>query len=155
MADKGIRVNMIHKFLELLPQRKELGNTPFRKAVIGYAMTEFGATLASASTAYNKAFIEAKTRALTDPELAASLVGLGRDPAKNNGGRKPKAKVEGVVAPAGDPEREAGETAAPQELVTVKVKASGKTVAENVSLEDAQKLVAAAKAAKKSALYWV
>jgi hypothetical protein len=138
MADKGIRVNVNHKFAELLPQRAELGNTRFRAEVIGYAMEEFGITLASAATHYNHAKIEAAKV----PELAAQMEGLGRAEDKK-GGRKPKAKVEGVVAEEQQTE------------FTVKRKSNGEVVAEKLSYADAVALVAKATAAKKAKLYWV
>lgn len=135
--DKGIRVNVNNKFVELLPQRAELGNKRFRAEVIAYAMDEFGITLASAATHYNHAFKVAKA---ANP---ASVEGLGR-PEDKKGGRKRK-----VVAVA--------ETAAPAEqtVFTVKRKNDGAVVAENMSFDDATALVAKAKAAKKAALYWV
>lgn len=139
MSDRGIRVNVNHKFVELMPKRAELGNTRFRAEVIGYAMTEFGISLASAATHYNHAFKEAKK----DAVLAAQLEGLGRAEDKK-GGRKPK-----VAAVA------AAEVVVPEQTVfTVCKKADGTVVAENMSFEDATALVAKAKAAKKAALYW-
>lgn len=147
--DKGIRVNVNNKFLELLPMRTNAAfatsptkaNTAFRKAVIAYAMEEFGITLASAATHYNHAFQEA--RKLTDPTVKELLVGLGRDEDKK-GGRKPKAKIETVEG-----------TEPVQTEFTVKKKSDGTIIAENISFEAAQELVAKAKAAKKAALYWV
>ena len=139
MADKGIRVNVNHQFVTLMPMRAELGNTRFRAEVIGYAMTEFDISLASAATHYNHAFKEAKK----DPVLAAQLEGLGRAEDKK-GGRKPK-----VAAVA------ATEVVVPEQTVfTVCKKADGTVVAENMSFEDATALVARAKAAKKATLYW-
>jgi len=139
MADKGIRVNVNHQFVTLMPKRAELGNTRFRAEVIGYAMTEFDISLASAATHYNHAFKEAKK----DPVLAAQLEGLGRAEDKK-GGRKPK-----VAAVA------AAEVVVPEQTVfTVCKKADGTVVAENMSFEDATALVARAKAAKKATLYW-
>ena len=85
--DKGIRPAVNRKFVEMLPQRAEIGNTAFRKNIIAFAMDEFGITLASAATHYNHAFKEAKKVA----ELAPQLEGLGR-PEDKKGGRKPKAK---------------------------------------------------------------
>lgn len=139
MADKGIRVNVNHKFVELLPQRNELGNTRFRAEVIGYAMTEFGITLASAATHYNHAKIEAAKV----PELAAQMEGLGRAEDKK-GGRKPKSApvVEGVVAEQQQTE------------FTVKRKSNGEVIADKLSYADAVALVAKATAAKKAKLYW-
>ena len=138
MADKGIRVNVNHKFVELLSQRAALGNKRFRAEVIGYAMEEFGITLASAATHYNHAF---KTVRAATPELVADL---GRAENKK-GGRKPKAKavlVEDVAE-------------VQQTEFTVKRKSDGAVIAEALSFEDATALVAKAKAAKKATLYWV
>lgn len=138
MSDRGIRVNVNHKFAELLPQRAELGNTRFRAEVIAYAMDEFGITLASAATHYNHAKIEAAKV----PELAAQMEGLGRAEDKK-GGRKPKAKVEGVVVEA------------VQTVFTVCRKSDSAVIAENLSFEDAKALIAKAATAKKAKLYFV
>jgi len=136
--DRGIRVNVNHKFVELLPTRAEVGNTVFRANVIAYAMSEFGITLASAATHYNHAF---KTVRAAQPELVADL-GRAED---KKGGRKPKAKT--VQA---DPVVELQQTE-----FTVKRKSDGTVVAEGLSFEAATALVAKAKSAKKSSLYWV
>ena len=138
--DKGIRVNARNKFIEMMPQRAAMGNTPFRKGIIAYLMEEFKITLSSAATHYNDAFKEARKV----PELAAQLLDLGR-PADKKGGRKPKAKVEEV----------AGTTVPEQTEFTVKKKSDGSIVAEKLSFEAAQELIAKAKSAKKAALYWV
>lgn len=140
--DKGIRVNVNAKFVELLPQRAELGNTAFRAAVIRYAMDEFDITLASAATHYNHAFKEAKKV----PELAETLEGLGRAEDKK-GGRKPKVRVE-TTAVAEYAEVE-------QTEFTVRKKSDGTVVAEGLSFDNARSLVARAAAQKKSKLYWV
>lgn len=142
MADKGIRVNVNHKFVELLSTRAVSGNTRFRAEVIGYAMEEFGITLASAATHYNHAFKEAKKL----PELAELLVGLGRAEDKK-GGRKPKAKVVAVA--------EADVVEEQQTVFAVKRKNDGAVIAEALSFEQATALVAKAAAAKKAKLYWV
>ena len=136
--DKGIRVNVNYKFVEMLAQRATIGNTRFRAEVIGYAMEEFGITLASAATHYNHAF---KTVRAATPELVADL-GRAED---KKGGRKPKAKVvvEGVVAEVQQTE------------FTVKRKSDGAVIAEALSFDAATALVAKAAAAKKSKLYWV
>jgi hypothetical protein len=91
--DKGIRPAANTKFLELLPTRVNTreGNTAFRKNVICFIMEQYGATLASAATHYNHAFITAREKAKTDETLAQLLVGLGR-PEDKKGGRKPKAQ---------------------------------------------------------------
>jgi len=152
MADKGIRINVNHKFVELLPQRTTLGNTRFRAEVIGYAMEEFEITLASAATHYNHAFKEAKKL----PELAELLVGLGRAEDKK-GGRKPKVKV--VAAPVlllgYTPAKVAEYVEAVQTEFVVKRKHDSITVAEGLCFADAAALVAKAAAAKKAKLYWV
>lgn len=97
--DKGIRPACNAKFLELLPAREntKAGNTLFRKTVIAYVMEEFGATLASAATHYNHAFINARELAKTNEVLAQQLVGLGR-PEDKKGGRKPKVVQTPVAA---------------------------------------------------------
>ena len=115
--DKGIRPYCNIKFVEMLATRTNTraGNTAFRKTVMCDVMEQFGVTLASASTHYNHSFqcapipvgeyreVEFRGRIIkmgpglgVDPAL---LVGLGREPDKK-GGRKPKAKVEVVAAPA-------------------------------------------------------
>lgn len=89
--DKGVRPAVKAHFLQVLPTRENtrLGNTKFRATVIHKAMEDFGITLAAAATHYNHAFIKAKEASLTNPELAAQLVGLGR-PEDKKGGRKKK-----------------------------------------------------------------
>ena len=142
MADKGIRINVNHKFVELLGTRAESGNTRFRANVIGYAMEEFGITLASAATHYNHAFKEAKKV----PELAEALAGLGRAEDKK-GGRKPKAKVAAVVE---------GDVAEVQQTeFRVLRKSDNAVIAEALSFEQATALVNKAATAKKAKLYWV
>ena len=152
MADKGIRVNVNHKFVELLVQRATLGNTRFRAEVIAYGMEEFGITLASSVTHYNHAFKEAKKL----PELAELLVGLGRAEDKK-GGRKPKVKA--VAAPmlllGYTPATVQDVVETQQSEFTVRIKRTGAVVAEALSFEAAKALVAKAKAGKKLALYWV
>ena len=142
--DKGIRPAVNRKFVELLPQRAELGNTRFRAEVIAFAMDDYGITLASAATHYNHAFKEAKKIF----ELREHLLGLGR-PDDKKGGRKPKAKpgthqalVEAYVN-------------LPQTQFSVYVKSTGALVAEKLSFEVATALVAKAKSSKKATLYWV
>jgi len=136
--DKGIRPEARRKFIELSPQRAELGNKAFRKAVIDHLIAEFGITLASAATHYNDAFKHVKA---IDPAL---VDGLGR-PEDKKGGRKKKVAVE--AAPV---------EAVPQvQTFTVKKKSDGTVVAEGLSFEDAAALVDKAKRAKKASLYWV
>jgi hypothetical protein len=160
--DKGIRPACNAKFRELLPQRAEMGNTAFRKAVMQFIMNEYNITLASAATHYNHAFKLVKE---ANPEL---VDGLGR-PEDKKGGRKPKAKPEArdplVFAPFEtkdqhqarmQAETAALNAAAPEQTVfTVKKKSDGTVVAEGLSLEDAKALVEKAKAAKKAALFWI
>lgn len=165
--DKGIRPESNRKFMELLPRRKEMGNTPFRKEVIAHLMTEFDCSLASAATHYNHSFITAREAAKTNEELQQLLEGLGR-PEDKKGGRKPKVVPAVTAAPA--QQEEAAETA-PQEVVgdmaqidveepvqtefTVKKSKDGSVIAEKLSYDDARELVAAAAKAKKAKLYWI
>ena len=109
--DKGIRPAANAKFLELIPTRVKTreGNTAFRKTVIAYIMEEFGATLASAATHYNHAFINARALAATNAELAGHLEGLGR-PEDKKGGRKPKAKPEAAAVVPGASQADAQNT---------------------------------------------
>lgn len=200
MADKGVRPAARALFVERLPQRvnTRAGNTEFRKGIIAKLMDDFVITLPSGSTAYNDAFINARTLALTNPVLAGQLVGLGR-PEDKKGGRKPKAKVEApATAPVNGPppawpfpstaSQAAAETppvapaveaapvveepavvvpgATPQEeldaliaadkeaeaLGLVSVFQGDKLVKEDIPLEEAEEMVAAAKKAKKTKL---
>jgi hypothetical protein len=143
--DKGIRPACNAKFIELLPQRAQLGNTAFRKAVMDSIMEDFGCSLASAATHYNHAFKIARAT------HAEQLEGLGR-PEDKKGGRKKKepeqtAPVEGVVTT----EQEPVAAAAPV-LYTV-VKAKDKTVvAAGLTQEQADALIARAAAQKKAKL---
>jgi hypothetical protein len=94
--DKGIRPACNAKFLALLPDRtnSKEGNTLFRKNVMHFIMEEYGATLASAATHYNHAFINAKELAKTDAVLLQQLEGLGRPEDKKGGRKKKVATVE-------------------------------------------------------------
>ena len=164
--DRGIRQGVNAKFAELLPQLSVLGGKTFRRTILDHAVEAFGVTMASASTHYNFALHEAK-------KADAALV-LGRSPEKNNGGRKkgstkavtPSALLAnfvkaGTVIPAvakvvaSQSEVAASDEKALEEaaatLYTVKRK-DGTIVAEGVSQEVADELVAKAKAAKKGAL---
>lgn len=197
--DKGIRPACNAKFLSELPARvnTKAGNTLFRKTVMHHIMEEFGATLASAATHYNHAFLAAKELAKTDATLATQLEGLGR-PEDKKGGRKPKAVTPpvsnsvipvpvnsilqnfinaGVVqgAPAATTEAAQAVEEAPQGAVllsegikentsvqTVTINppalfsvykvAKGTLVAEGLTREQADELVAKAVAAKKAKL---
>lgn len=77
---QGIREFVNAKFGELLPQRSELTNTGFRKAVMQAAVVQFGISIASAATHYNYSL---KTVRSLDPSL---VEGLGR-PEDKKGGR--------------------------------------------------------------------
>jgi hypothetical protein len=166
--DKGIRPAAIAKFRELAPSRVAgtLSNTQFRKNVMASIMEDFGITLASAATHYNHAFIDAKKSA---PEL---VLGLGRPEDKKGGRKKKVAPVDmpasdstfalGIPAPEatlvseGVKENTSTQTTevnpeAPA-LFSVRKKSDGTVVAEGLSLDDANALVAKAKQAKKAAL---
>lgn len=160
MSDKGIRLGAIAKFAELLPQRAVLGNARFRAEVRFFLIENYGITGNAASTHYNHAFQEAKKV----PAMTELLIGLGRPEGKNNGGRKKKVVAVagpvlllGYTAPAAeavDDANDAGETGEAQTVFTVKRKKDGVVVAE-LSFDAATAMVAKAKAAKKSALYFV
>lgn len=139
--DKGIRPAATAKFIELLPQRAEMGNTRFRKEVMFYLMEEFTITLASAATHYNHSF--KLVRAAT-PELVADL-GRAED---KKGGRKPKVKADETAPDYVDAE------SIVQTEYTVKRCKDGVVVAEALSFEDAKALIAKAITAKKAKLYW-
>lgn len=164
--DKGIRQGVNAKFAAMLPQLKEIGGKKFRREILDWTVAQYGVTMASASTHYN--FAAHSTRKAT-PEL---VEGLGRAPEKNNGGRKKgsskavtpsqllanvmKARgvVPGVAVVTTTTEAAADKQAleeAAATLYTVKRK-DGTIVAENVSQEAADALVAAAKKAKKGTL---
>ena len=125
--DTGIRVNVNNKFNELLPQREALGNTEFRRAVMQFAMEEFGINIGAAATHYNHAFKVVKA---ATPELVADL---GR-PEDKKGGRKPKAKPV--------PSTEVAVFEAPEQTeFTVCKKKDGEVVATGLSFEEAKKIV--------------
>jgi hypothetical protein len=151
--DKGIRPASNAKFVELLPQRAELGNTEFRRAVMAYIQSEFGTSEASAATHYNHSF---KLVRATNPEL---VEGLGR-PEDKKGGRKKKGQMAlplqeaEEAAPADtavNTEQEAVAVAEP--LLYTVVKAKDKTVvATGLTQEQADALIARATAQKKAKL---
>ena len=146
--DKGIRVNVNAKFVELNVERcastANTRNKQFRKDVMLWAMEEFEITLASAATHYNHAL---KLAQVQTPALVADL-GRAED---KKGGRKPKsvAEVTTEVNDFVDAEFVAPETFA------VKKKKDGTVVAEGLTLDDAKALCYKATQAKKAALYWV
>jgi hypothetical protein len=165
--DKGIRQGVKVKFAEMLPQLAELGGKKFRRIILDWTVEQYGCTMAAASTHYNHAFQETKK---ATPE---KVVGLGRPPEKNKGGRKKEVKAVEGAAPAGDaaatPEGEAAagtavitdaaagvgledlQAAAPETFTVVKAK-DGSVVAEGLTREQAEELIAKAKAAKKGNL---
>jgi len=135
---QGIRAFTNARFVALLPQRAELGNKGFRRAVIDAAVAAFAISIASAATHYNHAF---KTQKALDPN---SVDGLGRAEDKK-GGRKPKAVVVeaapvAVVAPV-----------AVETVSVIRVK-TGEVIATGMTKADAEALVAKAAAAKKAKL---
>jgi hypothetical protein len=162
-------------FLAQLPTRvnDRAGNTAFRKGIIATCMEDFGITLASAATHYNHAFINAKKLGETDEGIAALLVGLGR-PEDKKGGRKAKPKADAPAADEGATMsdvlesnllgNDAPEEAAPAalqeapapEVVEQKYsvcKASNKeVVCSDLTLDEANALIAKAASAKKAKL---
>lgn len=149
--DKGIRVNLNAKFVELnvLRVRGELSNKEFRRDVMLHGINEFNCTVASAATHYNHAF---KAQKLADPK---SVEGLGRAEDKK-GGRKAKPKVVAETAAVVKTEGEEtfAYTTVEPALFAVKKKKDGSVVAEGLTLLAAQALCEAAKAAKKATLIW-
>ena len=138
---KGIRAFANAKFMELLPARAELGDRAFRKAVWTAVQEQFGVSVASACSHYNYAFQLCKKE---HPEL---VVGLGRPPEKNNGGRKKKAALpilllgwngattENVAAQFVDAD------GAEQDSYSVRKKKTGEEVAVCATWEEAQEMV--------------
>jgi hypothetical protein len=153
--DKGIRSGVNFEFNRMLPQLSTLGGKAFRRAILDWAVEQYGVTMASASTHYNFSKHEA-TKA--DATLVA---GLGRAPEKNNGGRKKKAAaVEGTLVSDGVKDNTSTQTvtinpevevAAPVTF-TVKRAKDDAVVAEGLTKEDADALVAKAAAQKKAKL---
>jgi len=92
---KGIREYTNARFVQLLPQRAELGNAGFRKKVMEGAVTDFGITIASAATHYNHAL---KMVRAADPEAVKDL---GR-PEDKKGGRKPIHVVDVIKVKTGE-----------------------------------------------------
>jgi len=158
------------------------GNTAFRKNVIGYVMEEFGTTLASAATHYNHAFIAAKAvpelaTALEGLGRAEDKKGGRKPKAKAVEATAPTEEA-GVslgelVGLCGDEDEPAAAapvvqtlvsegvkpctathtvTINPPALVSVRKKSDGSVVAEGLTREQAESLVAKAKQAKKAVL---
>lgn len=160
--DDGKRAAASAKFMELLPTRKDVGNTTFRANVMFFLQEEFGCSVAAAATHYNHA---KHLCSQTNPELLLALTGgaagdvpaLGRPAEKNNGGRKKK-----VVTNTTEGSTEGEDTASTtnaaadnsteQKLYNV-VKAKDKSlVLFGVPLADAEAAVAKAAAGKKAKL---
>jgi hypothetical protein len=85
--NKGIRDGITHKFNAMLEHRAAMGDSVFRKAVIDWGMEQFGIGRGAASTHYNTA------KHIAMVERPEAVVGLGRSPEKNNGGRKKKVAI--------------------------------------------------------------
>jgi hypothetical protein len=173
MADKGIRSGVMFEFKRMLAQRVAMGNTAFRKHIIFWAVENYGCTVAAACTHYNHALQDAKK---TMPD---AVVGLGRPPEKNNGGRKRKVAVDSKVVPVNSilqnflnalprsvkaveqVETPEGVDEAPAEESTEQTvfrvckKSDGTVIADGLTFEAARALVDKAAAAKKAKLYWV
>lgn len=180
--DKGIRPFCNAEFLQQLPARVNTreGNTAFRKSIIARCMEEFDITLASAATHYNHAFINARELAKTDAVIATRLEGLGR-PEDKKGGRKPKPKAEAApVVPSVIPtpanvvlanmlavlpkpaaaveDTPQGDETPAEEAAPVVIKYSvrkvsdGTVVCSELTLDEANALIAKAAAAKKAKL---
>ena len=132
----GIRAAVNASFVQLLPQRAEIGNRAFRAAVLNAAIAEHGISVASAATHYNHAFKQVKA---ANPEL---VEGLGRADDKK-GGRKPKVKSDTVAVV---------EAAAAVALFNVVKAKDGTVVLAGVDQDTAEALVAKAASAKKAKL---
>jgi hypothetical protein len=146
--DKGIRPAANNKFMEMLPQRAELGNTRFRKEILAWLELEFDCTRAAAATHYNFAFKQCKA---AHPEL---VVGLGRPEGKNNGGRKKKSAVEGAETTTedGGVVAEVIETAPAVKLFNVYKKKDNSLVLLGVTEAEADAAIEKAAKTKKAAL---
>lgn len=159
--DDGKRAAASAKFMELLPTRKDVGNTTFRANVMFFLQEEFGCSVAAAATHYNHA---KHLCSQTNPELLLALTGgaagdvpaLGRPAEKNNGGRKKKAVVEtaeGEGTAENDNATGAAENVDTDKKLYNVIKSKDKSlVLFGVSLEDAEAAVAKAAAGKKAKL---
>lgn len=92
---RGIREFAVASFAQHLPRLGEVGNTAFRKAVMGDIIQQFNTSVASAATHYNHAL---KLQRASAP---ATVAGLGR-PEDKKGGRKPIHTVTVVKAKTGE-----------------------------------------------------
>ena len=179
--DKGIRPYCRAKFVELNEQRRRnlMTNTQFRKTVMADVMEQFGVSVASAATHYNDAFKNIKE---LNAELVSGLGRPedkkgGRKPKAKPAAVEPETGstlsdvlLSNVLSARAGNEGE-GETPAPQTAEgsgavqepvpvlalaapTVRVckVADGTVVAEGLTQEAAEQLIAKAAAAKKSKL---
>ena len=130
---KGIRAYALATFDKMLPQLDKLGGTEFRRKVMNSIQEKFDTTVASAATNYNYAFKLAREN---NPD---AVIGLGRDPitAASGSGRRAPRKVAGTGARRGGNAR--GNNA---NGVTVVRETSGAVVAEGVSRQKANNMVA-------------
>lgn len=151
-ADNGVRLGVNRKFAELVPKLAELTSKGFRKTVLEWTVKEYGVSWPSACTHYNFA---KTTFTAASAENAKAVTGLGRAPDKNNGGRKKGSTVaKKDTAPAQTGEKAPEEQLDPNAAVwCVKRKKDGEIVANGLTEAAADKLIEAAKAAKKSALF--
>ena len=120
----SIRQNVNAKFVALVPKLAagELTGAEFRAKVMQFAVDKLGVNVQSAATHYNHAFKTARA------EGVKGLDGLGRDPSRNNGGRKPVHTVS-----------------------VIKVK-TGEVVAEGLSKGKAEAMIEAAARSRKAKL---
>jgi hypothetical protein len=108
---QGIRAACDAKFAELLPNRAEMGNTAFRKAVMDSFVTAFAITVASAATHYNHSL---KMQKAADPK---SVADLGR-PEDKKGGRKAIHTVTVIKVKTGEVVAEGISAAKAEALIT-------------------------------------
>lgn len=136
---KGIRQFCNVVFCDMLPTRVNTreGNMAFRKAVRNAVIAQFGCSEAAASTHYNYSF-QAVKKGRPD-----AVVGLGR----------PAADVVDAPVQVAPLQLAAPVLALPAPALCKVVKAKdGSLVAENLTLADAEALVARAAAQKKAKL---
>lgn len=107
---QGIRDFSNATFTGLLPQRAELTNTGFRKAVMAAIIAQFQITIASAATHYNHSL---KVQRANNPE---SVKDLGR-PDDKKGGRKAIYTVEVIKVKTGEVVASGLSKAAAEEMI--------------------------------------
>lgn len=87
-------------FNQRLPNWRETGSHTFRQSIISDLENQAGCSNTVACSSYNnakKAALKAATES-GDADRIALFEGLGRDPAKNNGGRPRKIETATTVA---------------------------------------------------------